>query len=131
MQEKKNKRRAIILVLLLAATAFVYWFGKSERGYHVDPTLFKQFDLSTIDQVVIESSSAKTTLKYEGSRWKVNEKFNAAPRTIQVLFATLQQAEAKRPLALSLQDSVADAIRKRGVKISLYDKGEVREVFFA
>ena len=52
--------------------------------------------------------TGNVTLKYNGSRWKVNDEFNADPIMIDVLFATLQQAEPRRPLAASLKDSVAE-----------------------
>ena len=131
MQEKRNKRLAVLLVLLLGATASVYWFGKSESGYEVDPSMFRQADLTTIDEVVLESPSGKVNLKYQGARWKVNDEFNANSDRINVLFATLQQAEAKRPVALSLQDSLAAFIQKNGVKVSLSTAGEIKEVFYA
>lgn len=131
MHEKKNKRLAILLILLLVAATGVYWIGKTESGYNVDPNLFKQFDLATIDGVVLESPSGRTELRYAGARWKVNEQFNANGDMIQVLFATLQQAEAKRPVALSQQDSIAQLIQKNGIKVSLSSGGEIKEVFFA
>jgi hypothetical protein len=131
MQEKRNKRLAVLLVVLLGTTVAVYWIGKSESGYEVDPSMFKQVDLTTIDEVVLESPSGKIDLKYVGARWKVNEEFNANSDRISVLFATLQQAEAKRPVALSLQDSLAAVIQEKGVKVSLRTAGEVKEVFYA
>jgi hypothetical protein len=131
MQEKRNKRLAILLVVLLGLTASVYWFGQSESGYEVDPAIFKQYDLTTIDEVVLESPSGKIALKYEGARWKVNEKFNANSERINVLFATLQQAEAKRPVALSLQDSISGILQKTGVKVLLRTAGETKETFHA
>ncbi len=131
MQEKRNKRLAILLVVLLGMTASVYWFGQSESGYEVDPAIFKQYDLNTIDEVVLESPSGKIALKYEGARWKVNEKFNANSDRINVLFATLQQAEAKRPVALSLQDSITGVLQKTGVKVLLRTAGETKEAFHA
>src|SRR5688572_17083538 len=131
MQEKRNKRLAILLVVLLGTTASVYWFGKSESGYEVDPAIFKQVDLNTVDEVVLESPSGKIDLKYEGAKWKVNKTFNANPERINVLFATLQQAEAKRPVALSLQDSLTTVLQKSGVKVTLRTAGETNEVFYA
>ena len=131
MQEKRNKRLAALLVFLLGITAFIFWFGKKDDGNEVDPTIFKQYDLSTIDEVILESPSGKTVLKYEGARWKVNGAVNADSRMIEVLFATLQQAEAKRPIALSARDSIADMLQKTAVKVSLRAAGETKAVFFA
>jgi hypothetical protein len=131
MQEKRNKRLAILLAVLLGTTASVYWFGKSQSGYDVDPAMFRQYDLNSVNEVMLESPSGKVHLKYEGARWKVNEKFNANADMISVLFATLQQAEAKRPVGASLQDSIARALQQTGVKVSLTVAGETKETFFA
>jgi hypothetical protein len=131
MQEKRNKTLSILLVVLLGITASVYWFGQSDSGYEVDPAIFKQYDLNTIDEVLLESPSGKIVLKYEGARWKVNEKFNANSDRINVLFATLQQAEAKRPVASSLRDSITDVLQKTGVKVLLRAAGETKETFHA
>jgi hypothetical protein len=131
MQEKRNKRLAILLVALLGATASVYWFGKSKSGFEVDPAIFKQVNMNTVDEVVLESPSGKINLKYEGAKWKVNEKFNANSDRINVLFATLQQTVAKRPVALSLQDSLGTVLQRKGVKVTLRTAGETQEVFYA
>ena len=131
MQEKRNKRMAMLLVFLLGITSFVFWFGKRDIGHEVDPAIFRQYDLNTVDEVILESSSGKTVLKYEGARWKVNGNLNANSDMIEVLFATLQQAEARRPVAQSLRDSIASMLQKAGVKVSLRAAGETKTVFFA
>ena len=48
---------------------------------------------------------------------------------IEVLFATLQQAEPKRPVSPSIRDSVRQDLRQRGVRVSLFSSG-VKEVGF-
>jgi hypothetical protein len=50
---------------------------------------------------------------------------------VDVLFATLQQAEPKRPLAISLQDSVAKTIQTSGVKVSVGVDEKWQKVFYA
>ena len=131
MQEKKNKRLAIILLVLLGATAAVYWSGGSDNQYVVDKNLFKNFDLKTVDQITLESSNGKVDLKFNGSRWKVNDQFEADANMIEVLFATLQQAEPKRPIANSLQDSTGKAIERDGVKVNLLAEGKSVHIFYA
>jgi hypothetical protein len=131
MQEKRNKRLAVLLLFLLGITSFVFWFGKRDGGHEVDPATFRQYDLKTIDEITLESPSRKTVLKYEGARWKLNGALNANSDMIQVLFATLQQAEPRRPVAQSLRDSIASVLQKTGVKVSLRAGGETKTVFFA
>ncbi len=124
MQEKKNKRLVIILCVLLAATAAAYWYGRSDNQYSVDKNLFRNFDLKTVDQITLESKNGKVDLKFNGSRWKVNEQFEADANMIEVLFATLQQVEPKRPIANSLQDSTNNALAQNGVKVNLFAAGQ-------
>src|SRR6188474_1254135 len=118
MQEKKNKRLAIILGALLATTAAVYWSGRSDNQYAVNKNLYRSFDLKTVDQITLESKNGKVDLKFNGSRWKVNGHYEADPNMIEVLFATLQQVEPKRPVANSLQDSTNNALSQNGVKVN-------------
>jgi hypothetical protein len=124
MQEKKNKRLAIILIVLLAATAAVYWSGRSDNQYVIDKNLYRNFDLKTVDHITLESKSGKVDLKFNGSRWKVNGHFDADANMIDVLFATLQQVEPKRPIANSLQDSTNKALMQDGVKVNLFAAGQ-------
>jgi len=125
MQEKKNKRLVIILAVLLVTAGVVYWYGQSSSTkYTVDKNLYRNFDLKTVDQITLESKSGKVNLKFNGSRWKVNEQYDADANMIEVLFATLQQVEPKRPVAKSLQDSTNSALEEKGVKVNLFAAGQ-------
>ena len=132
MQERRNKQRIVLFIVLLCATAFAYWFtSKREKIDDVDKTIFKNFDLNTIDSISLESPKGNVVLTYNGSRWRVNGKFAADASMIDVLFATLQQAEPRRPLAMALRDSVVLNLKETGVKVSLTAAGTVIESFFA
>lgn len=131
MQEKKNKRLLITLVVLLAATAATVWYGKRDNTFEVDETIFRKADLREVNEVVLQSPAGKVNLKYLGSAWKVNEVYNADRNMIEVLFATLGQAKPKRPVAQSQQDSIGNAIEQNGVKVSLISGGKTVEEFFA
>nr|HPH46794.1 hypothetical protein [Chryseolinea sp.] len=122
---------AIILVGLLLVTGGVYWFGQNDHQYAVDKNLFNNFDLKTIDQITLESINGKVDLKFNGSRWKVNEEFEAEASMIDVLFATLQRAEPKQPIANSLQDSTNAALTRDGVKVNLFTTGSKVYGFYA
>jgi len=131
MQEQKNKRRFILLLALLTVTAAVYWLGSADSQDEIDKTIFRKVELTSIDQVMLESPAGKVVLALNGSRWQVNGKYEADPNMIDVLFATLQQAEPKRPLPTHQQDSVAKVIEEDGVKISLFHEGVVADSFYA
>src|SRR5687767_5728142 len=106
MQERKNKRLAILFCALCCMTAIVIYLGRTDGAVDVNPTMFKNFDFKSVDQVVLESRTGRVDLKFNGTKWKVNNQFDADPSMVEVLFATLQQAEPKRPLSPGVQDSV-------------------------
>jgi hypothetical protein len=131
MQEKRNVRLMISFVLLTAITVIAYWWLTSESTtIKIDKNIFKVEDFKSIDQVVIESPSGKVELKYGSSKWLVNEKYEADRNLIDVLFATLQQAEPKRPVAASLKDSLVNVVKHEGVKVSLMSDDKSVKVFF-
>ena len=131
MQEKRNKRLAIIFVVLCCLTLATYFAGRSNGTVEVDKNLFKDFDLNNIDQVTLASRKGNVVLKFNGSKWTVNEQFNADASMIQVLFATLQQAEPKRPVSHSISDSVSRRLKEDGVHVSLSSSGVEELSFFA
>lgn len=131
MQETKNKRLAILFGALCCVTALVYFLGKDNGTVDVDRDMFRNYDQKAVDQVVLESRTGKVELKFNGSKWKVNNQFDADASMIQVLFATLQQAEPKRPLPSTIQDSVSRELKQNGVKVSLFSSGSPETTFYA
>jgi hypothetical protein len=130
MQEQKNKRLAILLLAVSCITAAVYLTTRGEGGLEVNKNLFKDYDLKGVTQIILESKNAKVDLKFNGTRWIVNDKFDADQSMIEVLFATLQQAEPKRPLPASVQDSVSNFLKENGVKVSVISSGKTETVFY-
>ncbi|MEJ7643998.1 MAG: DUF4340 domain-containing protein [Chryseolinea sp.] len=131
MQEKKNKRLLILLLLLIGATGTAFWLTAREDRTQTDKHLFKNFDLKTISQITLQKEGDTVNLVYTGARWMVNEKFPADPAMIEVLFATLQQAEPKRPLAATQTDSIGGLLRQKAVKVTLISNGSAVSSFFA
>jgi hypothetical protein len=131
MQQKKNIRLLILLGLLLVATGVVAWLNTDDGAVEIDKTIFRVEDFKTVDGFTFESKAGKVDLKYNGSRWKVNNKYDADRNLVDVLFATLQQAEPKRPVASALKDSLAKVLVNDGVKVSLYAKENTLESFYA
>jgi hypothetical protein len=121
MQQKKNIRLLISLILMLGITAFLFIFSNTKNGSSVDKDLFLIENLDKIDRVILESAKGKTDLRFNGTKWMVNEKHEADRQMITVLFATLKQAIAKRQVATHLQDSLRKEITTRGIKISCFD----------
>lgn len=115
----------------MSSTAGTYWFARDKEVNSVNKNMFRNYDLKAIDEILLQSATGKISLKYSGAKWKVNEQHYANPDMIEVLFATLQQAEPKRPLAASLRDSVAKDLEATGVKVSLIAREKLQDVFYA
>ncbi|HEX8039916.1 MAG TPA: DUF4340 domain-containing protein [Chryseosolibacter sp.] len=131
MQEKKNKRRFVLLVVLVVATLLVFWWVQPENRIRVDQNAFQVEDLKSITKVELVSGSDSVTLLFDGARWEVNGQSDADGNMINVLFATLQQARPRRMVGRANRDSIYHQLETSGVKVLLYDAGELKKAFFA
>lgn len=130
MQEKKNKRRFAVLVILTVVTLLVFWWIQPENRLDINQDIF-QVDLNTISKVALVSGGDSVVLSYNGSVWRVNDTYPADADMIQVLFATLQQARPKRAVATSLEDSIYRVLSQSGVTVSLYEDKVLKKAFLA
>jgi len=131
MQQKKNIRLLISLIVMLSITALLFIFSNTKSGSSVDKNLFQIENLDKVDHVVLKSTKGKTDLKFNGTKWMVNEKYEADRQMITVLFATLKQTIAKRPVAAHLQDSLQKEISSNGTKISCFEGGSLSKEIWA
>jgi len=130
MQEKKNKRLALMLLILTIITVVVYGWNTKEK-VQVDKNIFRLADYKTVDRVVLTSARGKVELVFNGARWKVNGQYDADRNLISLLFATLQQAEPKRPVPAYQQDSINALMEKTGVEVFLYSGQKTEQRFLA
>lgn len=130
MQEKKNIRLLILLGVLSVITVMVYLASQRTSGFEVDKEIFKVTELENVDEVTLESGAGEVVLKFDGTRWMANEHI-ADRNMVDVLFATIAQAEPKRPLASALRDSVSNNLRSYGVHVSLSSAGNIIKEFYA
>lgn len=131
MQEKKNVRLLFSLIALLVATVVFYLLTSKDGGLEIDKGLFKTEDPTRINTVILESPKGKIELNYNGTAWKVNDRFEADRQLITVLFATLEQAEPKRSASENEREGIIDRLTKEGVKVSLLEEGELKQTFYA
>lgn len=131
MQERINKRRILSLVVLTIATALVYWWVKPGNELDVPQGVFRVDHLESIDAVRLASDTAAVRLAYNGTYWRVNDRYDADGDMIRVLFATLQQARPKRAVTNNDNDSLARALREEGIKVSLYRGDALAKEFYA
>src|SRR5882762_3115828 len=106
MQQKRNIRLLISLIAMVIIISLLFIFSNTKTGSSLDKGLFQIENLDKIDHVLLESTKGKTDLKFNGTKWMVNEKYEADRQMIRVLFATLKQTIAKRQVAAHLQDSL-------------------------
>lgn len=118
-----------MLLVIVATTIAVGWYVQRTAGGFAAKDVFRLADYSRIDRVTLESEGRTVELAYEGSQWMVNDTYAADRDMVSVLFATLQQAEAKRPLARNVRDSVAGVLAEAGTRVTLFEGGEaVQEI---
>lgn len=129
MQRKRNIRLLFALTYLIATTALL-WFFLNRKEDAVDKNIFRVADLKQIDKIILTKNEHAIELKFDGARWKVNDQL-ADRNMVDVLFATLQQAEPKRAVTESLQDSISTLLKKTGVKVSLFSADNLQREFLA
>lgn len=131
MEERRNKRRFILLLVMTLVTLGAFWWIQPENRLNIDQALFQVPDLQQINRVSLVSGTGEVNLRYDGNRWKVNDTYPAEGDMIRVLFATLQQAKPKRSVAGARQDSIYNELEKSGVEVSLYEENELKKQFLA
>lgn len=130
MQQKKNIRLFISLCVLTIATTAAIWVFNRDTSV-VDKTFFQVADLKSIDKVILHRDSATVELALDASgRWRANAQL-ADPALVDVLFATLQQAQPKRQVSEKLTDSLSTQLQNTGVRVTLYQQNEPVREFYA
>jgi len=131
MQKKKNISLLVSFIILVLGCVVVFWISKSDSTTGVDKDLFQVEDFKQIDRVELKSTKNDVVLKFADNRWRVNDQFVADRNMVDVLFATLQQAEPKRPVAESMQDSISRMLDREGIHVSLYEGPDLKKDFIA
>lgn len=121
----------MLLVALTITTLIVFWLFQPENRLDIDHEVFRVEDFSRISKVELRSDTSTVTLAFNGSRWRVNDNYDADGNMIRVLFATLQQAVPKRAVASLDNDSIFDYLSNSGINVKLYEGEDLRKEFFA
>jgi Domain of unknown function (DUF4340) len=131
MQEKRNKLLFAVLMVLIASTTVIYFWGNESTEEIKNKDLFQVAESKVINRVELTSATAKIILSFNGTRWMVNDTVPADRDMIDVLFATALQAEVKRPLAENRNDSVAVEVKATGINVKFFEGDAVRKNFTA
>lgn len=129
MQKRNNIYLLSSLLIMAAFLVLIILFGNSRDTISVDKNLFKVTDQTKIDRVSLQKGNEQIELHFDGSKWMVNNSFEADRQLIQVFFATLLQAEPRRPVAQRLRDSIHQQINTSGVKVKLYESETLLKSF--
>jgi hypothetical protein len=132
MQEKKNIRLLISLFAISVLCILFAFFSNTDTYADVDKNLFRVEDQTQVSKIVLSTSSKnqEVEIRFDGTRWMVNNSFEADNQLITVFFATLLQAEPKRPVAETLQDSIDSRMEKQGIRVKLYEGEQVVKDFW-
>lgn len=131
-QKKKNARLTVSLVTLIITSAVFYYFLNGRPSQvAVNPDVFHVDNQEKVDRVVLRSPQGQVELKFDGSRWRVNDRYDADRQMIKVLFATLDRAKAKRLVSANMQDSISALLTQKGTEVSLFAGGELVKKFQA
>lgn len=131
MQAKRNLRLLISLVILTGLCFGFIFLGNRSNTIEVDKDLFRVEDQTQVNKVILETSDKQIELSYDGSKWVVNKSFEADRQLVTVFFATIMQAEPKRPVAEILQDSLNQYIEKNGIHVKLFEGETLVKDFWA
>ncbi len=121
MSKRNNLYLLISLLVMTACLLVMIFFENSNDKISIDKNLFKVADQKKIDRVILQNTNEQIELHFNGSKWIVNNSFEADRQLIQVFFATLLQAEPRRPVAQKLKDSIHQQIKSRGTEVKLYE----------
>jgi hypothetical protein len=132
MQEKKNIRLLISLFAISGLCILLVFFGGRSEHEEVDKNLFRVDDQTQVSKIVLSTPSKdqEVEIRYDGTKWIVNNSFEADNQLITVFFATLLQAEPKRPVAETLQDSIANRMEKQGIRVKLFEGEQLVKDFW-
>lgn len=119
MQKKRNIRLASILMVMIAITIATYFVTGSSKSGNFDKTLFAVENTLDITKVTF-GDNEEVTLSIKNNRWVVNDKYEADPQRISVLFAILKQVSVRREAAKNQAAEVGKLFDEKGIKVSLY-----------
>ncbi len=129
LQEKRNKTLFTVLLLLSGITAVLAYVAMRGEPAVENKDLFQVKDTKTINRVELQSSSGMVALSFNGTRWMVNDREVADRDMIDVLFATLLQAEVKRPITGANNDSIVSVSKVNGVTVKLFEGEQLSKSF--
>lgn len=131
MDDKRNKYLAASLGALIVLSVVLFLTTREEDRPVVDPTYFAVAETEKVDRVQLIRMHDTVDLSYDGTRWKVDGRWDADVQMIKVLMATLRQAEPHRPVAAAMTDTVRKQLAQRGTQVVISEGGMAQQKFLA
>jgi hypothetical protein len=131
MAATRNTTLLISLTVLVLVSSLLAIVTGRDNERPVDPDYFRTVASETIDRVLLRHHGQEIVLSFANNRWRVNDTWDADNQMIKVLFATLRQAEPRRPVAAAQRDTVWERLQREGVQVTVYTQGQEQMKFFA
>ena len=125
MQEKKNKRLAVSMIVLMVTIVVTWFFAFREAKIEVDETAFVIENMADIDRVEMISPDDTVVLRYDGTKWMVNDIYPADRRTIQVLFGTIEHVKPRRPVSEKRKAGAIRQLKTSGTTVTFFSQGSL------
>ena len=116
--ERRNKQLAFSLVAMIIAIVAFWFFAFRESKIQVDENALVVPDLANVDRVEM----GNVVLKFDGTRWMVNDQYPVDRSAIQVLFGTVESVRPRRPVSEKQLGSVKKELQTHGTTVRFYSK---------
>lgn len=125
---KKSTRLSIILIALIALSAFISFLGEKDTSTAFDADMFAVKDTTAIVSVRVSAPGHAVELTKNLNGWTLNDTLKADPNMIQVLRSILSQVKVQRPVARLNHAEIVSDLEKNGCKVSVsFEDGAVSE----
>lgn len=125
MQKQKNIKLIISIGIIITIIVSINFFNDSSNGLSIDKRKFTLDQQTVITDVLLKSSKQNNHLGYENRSWRVNSRYELDPNMRDVFFSVLSQMEIRRTVPLSMNDSVVQLIKSKGVEVSILNNQEI------
>jgi hypothetical protein len=120
---KKNRPLIFILLFLALVAAFLVSQNNSTTLQEKESG-FAIADTSLVTKIFIaDKQEHSVLLEREGNGWKLNGKFDANPKMLEILLGTMHRVKVKAPVSLSIHNNVVSRMAAIGKKVEVYEMG--------
>ncbi len=114
----------------MTLTTLVYFTGLVSNHVSFDKKKFTLDENTIITSVYIAGEGIDNKLEYVDGLWEINSRYAIDNGMRDVFFAVLSQVEIRRPVPLTQKDSIADALKANGLKVTIQNNSELVKAYF-